>query len=223
MSGMLGDALAYATIAHHGQMYGDQPYISHPIAVARLLLPLGLRGEVAVAALLHDVVEDTPTGLAQIRSLFGGTVAWIVDGVTRRPGENYMDFVLRAAAEEDSRIVKLADNTHNLSGLRPGDPRERRYLRARKELVTANGGVDPWAGTVSDSFVSDDMLGTPRHHRARKAGAISQGNTEKAATADRDLRAAVLAKHIREVVDKAPPLTDAQRLALSNLLVGGPK
>jgi hypothetical protein len=66
-----------------------------------------------------------------------------------------------------------------------------------------------------------DVLGTPLHHRNRKGGALRHGNTEAAELADRDLRASVLAKHIRQVVDAAPPLTDAQRLALAGLLVGG--
>lgn len=62
-------------------------------------------------------------------------------------------------------------------------------------------------------------LGTPRHHRARKGGALRHGNTEAAELADRDLRAAVLAKTIREALAVRPMLTDAQRLALAGLLL----
>lgn len=64
-------------------------------------------------------------------------------------------------------------------------------------------------------------LGTPQQHRARKASFVRFGNVEGAERADRDLRAANLAKAIKEVVSAAPPLTDAQRLALAGLLVGG--
>jgi len=66
-----------------------------------------------------------------------------------------------------------------------------------------------------------DPLGTPLQHRARKGGYARRGNTEGAELADRDLRASVLAKRIKQVVDAHPPLTAAQRLALAGLLVSG--
>lgn len=65
-----------------------------------------------------------------------------------------------------------------------------------------------------------EKIGTPQHHRARKASAVRHGNTEMAETAGRDLRAAVLAKTIEAAVALDPPFTDTQRLALAGLLVG---
>lgn len=59
------------------------------------------------------------------------------------------------------------------------------------------------------------------HHRARKAHAVRYGNEAAANAADRDLRAAKLEKHIRDLVDAAPPLTAEQRLRLASLLTGG--
>lgn len=59
------------------------------------------------------------------------------------------------------------------------------------------------------------------HHRARRANALQRGDTETADLAGRDLRAAMLAEYIRQVVDQAPPLTDEQRVRLAGLLVGG--
>lgn len=152
MTGTLGDALALATIAHAGQPYGDQPYIVHPVAVAHLILRTygSTYDRLLIPALLHDVVEDTAVTITEIRHRFGDGTARIVDGVTRRPGEEYAAFVVRAAQDPDSLLVKLADNTHNLSTLPPGDGRQRRYRRARKVLVEANGGVDPWAALIPD-------------------------------------------------------------------------
>lgn len=63
-------------------------------------------------------------------------------------------------------------------------------------------------------------LGTPQHHRARLASAVRFGHESDAEAAERDLRAANLAKYIKQVVDAAPPLTAEQRLALAGLLVG---
>lgn len=147
-----GDALAYATIAHAGLMYGDQPYITHPVAVAKLILDAyGMHSHLIIPALLHDCVEDTTVTLDGLDAAgFHPDDVDTVDAVSRRHGEVYMDFVRRAAEHVNGRIVKLADNTHNLSGLRPGDPREGRYRRARVILVAANGGEDPWAHLVPD-------------------------------------------------------------------------
>lgn len=67
-------------------------------------------------------------------------------------------------------------------------------------------------------YVIDPEVAT---HKGRKAVAVRDGNTELAGIADRDLRAAKLADHIRKLVDQAPPLTAEQRLRLAGLLVGG--
>lgn len=148
MTATLGDALALATIGHSGQKYGDQPYIVHPVAVANLVMKqFGPVPHLLIPAVLHDVVEDCGITLSELRDL-GYTDADVdtIDAVTRRHNENYLDFVRRAARHERGLIIKLADNTHNLSGLPAGDYREHRYLRARKILITANGGIDPWFG-----------------------------------------------------------------------------
>jgi (p)ppGpp synthase/HD superfamily hydrolase len=154
VSATLGDALALATIAHSGQRYGDRPYIEHPVAVAKLVMTafaFGPEPRLLIPALLHDVVEDSGITLAELRDL-GYRLDDIstIDAVTRRHDEDYLDFVRRAATHERGLIIKLADNTHNLSGLPPGDRRERKYLRARKILLDAYVGEDPWPGTCPD-------------------------------------------------------------------------
>lgn len=159
----LGDALALATVAHHGQTYGFDtvesplaPYVNHPIAVAQIILSATGDPELAAAGLLHDTVEDTFVTLDLLhRHGFSRRIIHAVDGVTRRKGELYRDFVARAAKGDDSRRVKLADNEHNLSSLPEGDGRYDRYLKARRVLLTANGGVN-LSGSKNDPWVSPD-------------------------------------------------------------------
>ena len=97
------------------------------------------------AAWLHDVVEDTPVSLDALAGVFPTGVVDAVDGVTRREGESYSDFVARAAAGARSRLVKLADVERNLDVSRlPGGGvnlseadrvRLARYERARGVLL----------------------------------------------------------------------------------------
>jgi (p)ppGpp synthase/HD superfamily hydrolase len=145
----IGDALALATLAHQGQLYGlagetPVPYIEHPIAVARIILDATGDPELAAAALLHDTVEDTFVTLAMIqRHGFTRRIIMAVAGVTRAPtGETYEAFVERAALNEDSRRIKMADNMANRATLPNTDRRYGRYARAWQTLVRANGGVD---------------------------------------------------------------------------------
>lgn len=86
-------------------------------------------------------------------------------------------------------------------------------LSSPKRLLMAPEGAVVAATRVIDPDVA--------RHRARKATAVRDGRTEVAEIADRDLRAARLADHIRKLVDAAPPLTAEQRLRLAGLLVGG--
>lgn len=76
----------YAIAAHAGQhrKYTCEPYVTHPIAVARAARDLGMAEEAVVAAFLHDVVEDCGKATGEIRSLFGERVAFLVDGMTDR-------------------------------------------------------------------------------------------------------------------------------------------
>ena len=81
---MIEKAYDLANTAHKGVCRrSGEPYICHPLAVARLVLDLGMDTESIAAALLHDVVEDTPTTLADLTDAFGEEVALLVDGVTK--------------------------------------------------------------------------------------------------------------------------------------------
>lgn len=122
-------AYELADKCHNGQVReSGQPYISHPIAVAYILLELGMDTDTICAALLHDVVEDTDCTLAQLHKQFGADVAMLVDGVTKlgkveiftkeeQKAENIRKILL--AMSEDIRviIIKLADRLHNMRTL----------------------------------------------------------------------------------------------------------
>jgi (p)ppGpp synthase/HD superfamily hydrolase len=120
----LAAAHALMMRAHADQVdKSGEPYYLHPERVGFNLTDLG---PVAVAAgFLHDVVEDTPVTLDEVREQFGPDVAAAVDAVTRRKadGETYRVFIQRAAAHPVGRWVKLADIQDNVSRL-PSLPSE---------------------------------------------------------------------------------------------------
>jgi (p)ppGpp synthase/HD superfamily hydrolase len=88
-----------------------------------------------IAAMLHDVVEDTDATIADIHNLFGHDVAQLVAVLTHIEGESYVHYIDGIAANPQARIIKQADLTDNLSTLPFGDRRWSRYLTA---LVTLN-------------------------------------------------------------------------------------
>ncbi len=122
-------ALEFSAAAHLGQLRksGD-PYISHPIAVARILTPLHLDAQAIMAALLHDVVEDTSISSAEIAEKFGKPVATLVDGLSKlakmefqttedAQAENFRKMLLAMARDVRVILIKLADRLHNMRTL----------------------------------------------------------------------------------------------------------
>jgi (p)ppGpp synthase/HD superfamily hydrolase len=117
-------AYAFAECAHRGQRRKDgQAYISHPVRVARILAGLGYDEDVLAAALLHDVVEDTPATLAEIHQAFGPRVALLVDAVSEDPALTgdarkvaYRERV--RLAPRDAQAICAADKVCNLDDLR---------------------------------------------------------------------------------------------------------
>jgi len=134
-------AIAIAAEGHAGQLdKAGQPYILHPI---RVMLRVSGASE-RIAAILHDVVEDTPVTLDQLANEgFSREVVDAVDALTKRPGENRIDAAKRAAANPIARVVKLADNAENMDLSRISNPTQKdydrleEYKRVREILLAA--------------------------------------------------------------------------------------
>jgi GTP diphosphokinase / guanosine-3',5'-bis(diphosphate) 3'-diphosphatase len=136
-------AFEKAEAAHEGQLRksGD-PYITHPVAVAEILIDLGLDSATICAALLHDTVEDTDYSLEQLRLDFGDEVAGLVDGVTKldrltygptAEAETVRKMVVAMSKDLRVLIIKLADRLHNARTWRFVSP-ESAARKARETL-----------------------------------------------------------------------------------------
>jgi guanosine-3',5'-bis(diphosphate) 3'-pyrophosphohydrolase len=122
-------AIEFSRAAHQGQMrHSGDPYISHPIAVARILTPLHIDAQAIVAALLHDVVEDTEITGEQVAEKFGKPVAELVDGLSKldkiqfetredAQAENFRKMLMAMARDVRVILIKLADRLHNMRTL----------------------------------------------------------------------------------------------------------
>ncbi len=131
-------AYLLAKSAHAGQTrVSGEPYISHPIAVAYILAELGMDSDTLVAALLHDVVEDTDITLEDITREFGHEIALLVDGVTKlgkvplstkqeQQSENVRKMLLAMSQDIRVIIIKLADRLHNMRTLQFKAPQKQR-------------------------------------------------------------------------------------------------
>ncbi len=110
-------AYAFAKERHQGQTRASgEDYIVHPVGVCLILMDLGTDCVTLCAGLLHDVVEDTDTALQEIENMFGRQVAFIVDGVTKVPGDKdatHRKIVDHARSDDRTIWVKLADRLHN--------------------------------------------------------------------------------------------------------------
>ena len=146
---MLKKAIDFASEAHKGQRReSGEPYIMHPIAVAKMLFEMSMDENTVIAGLLHDTVEDNPNITVDIiRSEFGDDVANMVDGVTKltksgnagllskedRQAENLRKMFMAIANDVRVVIIKLADRLHNMRTLEYCDG-EKRIRKAHETL-----------------------------------------------------------------------------------------
>ncbi|WP_394127372.1 bifunctional GTP diphosphokinase/guanosine-3',5'-bis pyrophosphate 3'-pyrophosphohydrolase [Vibrio hepatarius] len=145
----LRQSYVVAKDAHEGQTRSSgEPYIIHPVAVARILAEMRLDIETLQAALLHDVIEDTEVTKEELEAQFGNTVAELVDGVSKldklkfrdrkeAQAENFRKMVLAMVQDIRVILIKLADRTHNmrtLGALRPD--KKRRIARETLEIYS---------------------------------------------------------------------------------------
>ncbi len=131
--------------AHEGQTRSSgEPYIIHPVAVSLILAEMRLDHESLMAALLHDVIEDTPVSKEELAEQFGETVAELVDGVSKldklkfrdrkeAQAENFRKMIMAMVHDIRVILIKLADRTHNMRTLGALRPDKRRRI-ARETL-----------------------------------------------------------------------------------------
>ena len=129
---LLQRAEEIARSAHEGQLYGDVPYINHPLAVKARV---GDNPIVQTVALLHDVIEDSSTSSQDLLDAgIPPIVVTAVEAISRNAGEKYFAYIARLNNNPTARIVKIADLEENLSSLPEGDSLESRYLKALEIL-----------------------------------------------------------------------------------------
>lgn len=138
-------AFAIGERAHRGQnRKSGEPYITHPVAVARILAEMHLDAETLMAGILHDTIEDTPLTKEELVSEFGETVADLVDGVTKldkvqfasreaATAESFRKMLLAMARDLRVILIKLADRLHNMRTLDSMSDEGRRRI-ARETL-----------------------------------------------------------------------------------------
>src|SRR5215475_2472047 len=141
------EAAEFGASAHKGQKrLSGEPYIAHPVAAAAILADLHLDPDTIVAAILHDVIEDTPTPKNQLAERFGADVAELVDSVTKldqikfksreeAQAESFRKMLLAMTRDLRVILVKLADRTHNMRTIEAMTlPRRRAIARETLEI-----------------------------------------------------------------------------------------
>jgi GTP diphosphokinase / guanosine-3',5'-bis(diphosphate) 3'-diphosphatase len=159
-------AYRFGAHAHEGQRrISGEPYISHPLEVAHILASMHMDAKSIVAAILHDVMEDTKTAKEGIAEAFGKDVAELVDGVSKitriefqsqeeAQAENFRKMLLAMASDIRVILIKLADRLHNMRTI-GFLPRERQGALARETLdiyapIANRLGVHQWSVELED-------------------------------------------------------------------------
>ena len=159
-------AYLFSAEAHEGQVrQSGEPYIYHPLEVARILAAMRLDGKSVMAAILHDVIEDTQTAKERIAEQFGKDVAELVDGVSKitriefqsqeeAQAEYFRKMLLAMASDIRVILIKLADRLHNMRTL-GALPRARQGAIARETLeiyapIANRLGVRQWSVELED-------------------------------------------------------------------------
>lgn len=164
-------AYEFAAKAHEGQTRSSgQPYIIHPLAVAFILLDLGMDTDTICAAILHDVVEDTPCTLDDLKKRFGQDVAMLVDGVTKlnkipafnreeQQAENVRKILLAMSQDIRVMIIKLCDRLHNMRTLK-----YRPLHKQRRTALETMNIYAPIAHRLGISAVKDELEDLAFHY-----------------------------------------------------------
>jgi GTP pyrophosphokinase len=186
-------AYRYSEKCHSGQMrQSGDPYITHPLAVANILADMHMDHESLMAALLHDVIEDTGVTKGQISRRFGRTVADLVDGVSKlteiefetkaeQQAESFQKMTLAMSRDIRVVLVKLADRLHNMRTLGGLSPEKRR--RVARETLEIYAPIAQRLG-INDIRLEFEDLGFAamyplRHRRLREAMKAARKNRKE--------------------------------------------
>ena len=186
-------AYHYAFDCHIDQKRrSGEPYIMHPVSVACIAANLHLDGPSIIAALLHDVVEDTPATLKEVESKFGKQVAKLVDGLSKldklnfndvveAQAENFRKMLLAMSSDIRVMIIKLCDRTHNMQTL--GHLNEQKRKRIAQETVDI---YTPIANRLGLNRIYQELenlcfkhIHPLRHQTITKAIASARGNRKE--------------------------------------------
>ena len=160
------DAYLFGAEAHEGQTRrSGEAYIFHPLSVAAILSEIRLDSRSIIAALLHDVIEDTPTAKEELATRFGKDVAQLVDGVSKidqidfesrehAEAENFRKMLLAMAKDIRVILIKLADRLHNMRTLDALKPDKRKRIAAQTLDIFApianRLGMRTWTQELED-------------------------------------------------------------------------
>ncbi len=199
---LITKAFEVAREAHSGQkrVSGEQ-YIVHPVSVAKILIELGMDTESLVAALLHDVVEDTNTPQEEIARLFGRDIALLVSGVTKlgkipyssreeQQAENIRKMLLAMSQDIRVIIIKLADRLHNMRTIDAMPPQKQRDKALETMEVYA-----PIAHRLGIRAVKEELEDLSLKH----LDSVAYNDIDKALAIHKEERAQFLANIIERI------------------------
>jgi GTP pyrophosphokinase len=163
--GLLEKTIAFVLEAHKGQLRkSGEPYIKHPIEVAKILADLKMNSEVIATGLLHDVVEDTTYSVKDIQDMFGTAVAEMVDSVTKisdiqkgadRTARTFKKFLGHISKHPEIIAIKLADRLNNMLTLQYLSPEQQKAIS--EETMNFYAPLAHRLGLYSFKFELEDL------------------------------------------------------------------
>ena len=211
-------AFYYAEQAHYGQYRrSGEPYVSHPLAVTNILAEMRMDHQSLVAAMLHDVIEDTRIDKKTIENQFGEIVAELVDGVSKltqiefssleeKQAENFRKMALAMARDIRVVLVKLADRLHNMRTLGVLPPKKAKHVA--KETLEIYAPIAMRLGMNSVRVEFEDLgfsaLYPMRARRIEAALRTARGNRKALVEEVRDQLERLLIQegHEAEITDR---------------------
>ena len=201
------EAAEFGASAHKGQKrLSGEPFIAHPVAAAAILADLHLDADTIIAAILHDVIEDTPTPKDQLAARFGADVAELVDGVTKldqikfksreeAQAESFRKMLLAMVRDLRVILVKLADRTHNMRTIEAMRPPRRRAIA--RETIDIYAPIAERLGLYNIKLELEDLgfraLYPQRYRVLERALKRARGNQKEfLQKIERQLQAALL-------------------------------